>query len=401
MSQSLLVLGREKKLCFAELKSLFDNQVNLFNQDLAIVKIQHQVINLNNLGGSIKLAEVITEKSFKETNQIEELINLACQIIEQHFQTTTKKKINLGLSFYGFKISIQKIKKIQFTIKHYFQEKSLHLRFVPNDQLNLSSAQVYHNQLTKNSNLELIFGVNNQNLIIAKTQQVQDIKAYTSRDRNRPRRDARVGMLPPKLAQIIINLATGPNLLNQKTILDPFCGSGVLLQEALIMGYRVIGSDLMPKMINYTRINLNWIIKQRSISNPSIQLMQADATTYHWKQSFDFVASETYLGLPFINQPDEKVFIENKNKCDLIIKKFLINLRSQINSQVRICLALPCWERKNQIISLDLIDDLTSIGYNQLKFSSINDRLIYKRPGQIVGRELLILKARGISHESR
>jgi len=392
MQQSLMVLGREKNLCLAELKSLFDDQANLFNQDLATINLKHQDVNLDNLGGSIKLAEVIVKKSSQKANQIEELINLSCQIIEKHFQTTTKKKINLGLSFYGFKISTQKIKKIQFSIKHYFKQKSFNLRFIPNDQLDLSSAQIYHNQLTKNYNLELIFGLNDQNLIIARTHQIQDFNAYTDRDRNRPKRDSRVGMLPPKLAQIIINLATGPNLLNQKTILDPFCGTGVLLQEALIKGYRVIGSDLMTKMIDYSKINLDWITRQKSIPHPSIQLIQADATSYHWQQSFDFVASETYLGLPFTNQIDDKVFMENKNTCDLIIKKFLINLRGQINSQTRICLAVPCWERKNQIISLDLIDDLTSIGYNQLKFTSINDRLIYKRPDQIVGRELLILK---------
>ena len=48
-------------------------------------------------------------------------------------------------------------------------------------------------------------------------------------------------MLPPKLAQIIVSLSgTQPG----QTVLDPFCGTGVVLQEALIMGAIVYGFDL-------------------------------------------------------------------------------------------------------------------------------------------------------------
>ena len=86
---------------------------------------------------------------------------------------------------------------------------------------------------------------------------MQDIESYTKRDRERPKRDAKVGMLPPKLAQIIINLAAGqlpeeklqnicdiplgepiPRRLLGQTVLDPFCGTGVILQEASADGLR-------------------------------------------------------------------------------------------------------------------------------------------------------------------
>ena len=43
--------------------------------------------------------------------------------------------------------------------------------------------------------------------LVAKTVWVQDIDAYSKRDINRER-SMTVGMMPPKLAQIMINLST-------------------------------------------------------------------------------------------------------------------------------------------------------------------------------------------------
>ena len=87
-------------------------------------------------------------------------------------------------------------------------------------------------------------------LVIALTEAIQDIDAYTARDRERPARSAKVGMLPPKLAQILVNSAQG------SAIYDPFCGTGVILQEALLMGHEAYGSDLAAEMVDATRTNL-------------------------------------------------------------------------------------------------------------------------------------------------
>jgi tRNA G10 N-methylase Trm11 len=59
----------------------------------------------------------------------------------------------------------------------------------------------------------------------------QDIDAYTKRDTSKSR-DMVVGMMPPKLAQIMINLATEGR---KEIIYDPFCGLGTILIEAANM----------------------------------------------------------------------------------------------------------------------------------------------------------------------
>jgi tRNA G10 N-methylase Trm11 len=60
-----------------------------------------------------------------------------------------------------------------------------------------------------------------------------------------------IGMLPPKLAQMMINLSLG------NTIYDPFVGLGTVLIESVHMGNnRVFGSDLNPRMVTTANDNL-------------------------------------------------------------------------------------------------------------------------------------------------
>ena len=88
------------------------------------------------------------------------------------------------------------------------------------------------------------------------TKAIQPIESLGERDFGRPYRDAKSGMLPPKLAMMMINLA-GQSL--GATILDPFCGSGTILMEAATIGYtNLMGSDISPKAIDDTRQNFAW-----------------------------------------------------------------------------------------------------------------------------------------------
>ena len=86
-----------------------------------------------------------------------------------------------------------------------------------------------------------------QQFSLAQTEAVQPFEQFSARDFGRPGRDDLSGMLPPKLAIIMINLAQTP--LNS-ILLDPFCGSGTILSEAVLLGYtNLIGTDISEKAI--------------------------------------------------------------------------------------------------------------------------------------------------------
>ncbi len=93
--------------------------------------------------------------------------------------------------------------------------------------------------------------------------------------------------------------------------------------------------------------------------------------------------------ITFVSKIDERLGVVFYNPE---IKKFLNNLYNQIDQSTGICLAVPFWTYNNKNYHLDIIDHLSSIGYNLVKFSLVNGRLVYQRPNQFVGRELLVLK---------
>jgi tRNA G10 N-methylase Trm11 len=298
------------------------------------------------------------------------------------------------------------------------------VRLVPNNESELSTAQVIYNKLISANGWELVIIRSGQKTIIAQTIKVQDINSYARRDRERPKRDARVGMLPPKLAQMLINLASGPLSESSmksicdvpidqevprpnlgQTVLDPFCGTGVVLQEALLDGYNVYGSDLEPRMIEYSTTNLAWLREQYQLSELAQSLEAADATHARWHEPIDFVASEVYLGRPFTDDPTPEVLAQTTSDCNRIISLFLKNIGPKLKPGTRLCLAVPAWQiRPNTFRHLALIDQIAELGYNQVRFEHISESLIYYRSDQIVARELLVLtkisKSPGFSNSS-
>ena len=197
-------------------------------------------------------------------------------------------------------------------------------------------------------------------------------------------------MLPPKLAQVIVNV-TNPE--NNQSMLDPFCGTGVILQEALLMGLNVYGTDLEERMIDYSKTNLDWLSEKypEQLKGLSYLLEVGDATNFDW-QPFDSVACETYLGQPFSAVPKPEKLRQVIQDVNTIHNKFFANLAKQTKPGTRMCIAVPAWHTKQGVKNLPILDQLTDMGYTRMSFVHADNKdLVYHREGQIVGRELLAL----------
>jgi tRNA G10 N-methylase Trm11 len=174
-------------------------------------------------------------------------------------------------------------------------------------------------------------------------------------------------------------------------LLDPFCGTGVLLQEAALMGYEVYGTDLEPRMIDYSKENLEWLKRTHKI-NFSYTLDQGDATSKIWQPPLDLIVCETYLGQPFSAEPSQDKLREVMQTCNSIVREFLKNIAPQIAKGTPLCLGVPAWHVKNRVFHLAILDSLEEIGYNRRDFRHAkNEALVYHREDQVVGRELLVL----------
>lgn len=401
--QSLFILGRQPSLGLSELESLYGaDKLTPIGGQAALLDVEPKDVDFRRIGGSIKHTKVLSELPFIDFNKAVDFIN---KEIPKHLEYIPEGKIKFGLSVYGLRVKVNDINKAALRMKRTIKGKGRSIRVVPNNELSLNSAQVLHNQLTSQVGMELVLVASGPKLLICQTVSVQDIDAYAARDQQRPNRDAKVGMLPPKLAQIIVNLAVGDaDPSKGQVVLDPFCGTGVVLQEASLMGFDVAGSDLEARMVEYTDKNLMWLLDKYGspVVRPETEkdnsnwryfkLQKGDATALEWSPMPNFIAAETYLGRPFSSKPDNVVLQEVMQDVNLIHKRFLQNIARQTEAGFRMCIAVPAWKDSYGFKHLKMLDNLEDLGYNRMKFVHVDDiDLIYHREGQIVGRELVVL----------
>lgn len=407
MTLTLCILGRQPALGLAELESLYGSDgLTPIGKTATLLDNDPATVDFSRLGGTVKFCKVLTTIDSTNWGAIQKFL---AQAIPQHLQYLPDGKLKLGLSAYGIPgVSVQRLNATGLELKKVIKRAGRSVRVVPNKELALNSAQVLHNQLTSALGWEFVLVAHGNRTILAQNIAEQDIDAYTLRDRERPKRDSRVGMLPPKLAQIIINLGAGrlpapteqpdgtcgslSSINFDKTVLDPFCGTGVLLQEALMMGYEAFGTDLEPRMVEYSEANMRWLQETIRPLGTSYRVETGDATSYEWSHDKSFVACETYLGRPLTHLPSEGDLQQIVQDCTYIHKKFLLNLARQIPSGFRACIAVPTWRTAHGFKHMPVLDQLTDLGYTRVSFVHAAEAdLIYHRDDQVVGRELVIL----------
>ncbi|MBQ7202324.1 methyltransferase domain-containing protein [Candidatus Saccharibacteria bacterium] len=357
----IAVLGRQPEISLAELEALFSG-VKKISEKLAIFESDKKP-EITRLGGSLKIAELMAEKPL------------------DYLRKAPEGKITLGVSDYSHKASkktatIEALKLKKILVRH-----GRSVRVTENKDAALSTATSLHNGLAgfNDRKFELIKVDDDWYRVIG----VQDIDAYSRRDQARPARDAKVGMLPPKLAQVLINLCG--DLPKGSRILDPFCGTGVVLQEALLMGYKAYGTDINERMIEYSDKNM------KHFDFKDYEVEEGDATNYAWKGAIDAVACEGYLGKPMSTIPVDIKLKTEKQECKAIVIGFLKNLISQIKPGTPVVIAVPAWLREDGKYSrLEILDEIKDMGYNV--YNKSREGLLYHREDQIVARDIIILR---------
>lgn len=372
----LAVLGRQPEISIAELEAQFPKALFSTGPVLAasptVLDLRLRAagdppawppVDIKRFGGVLKLAIELEQKPL------------------EYLQSLSEGKITIGVSDYSKNASRRTASSEALKLKKILVRHGRSVRVVENKEATLSTATSLHNGLGgKNERKVEFIKVNDEWFRVIG---VQDIEAYAKRDQARPARDAKVGMLPPKLAQILINLC-GP-LASGSVVLDPFCGTGVVLQEALLMGYRAYGTDISERMVEYSKKNLE------HFRFKDYEVEVGDATSFEWKKPINAVACEGYLGRPFSRVPSEMSLKKEKQECLAIILGFLKNLSSQISEGTPVTLAAPAWLRENgDYERLDIIDEIIKLGYNVS--NKTQEGLFYHREGQVVARDIIILR---------
>ena len=387
----IAILGRQPEISIAELEAVYGaERVKKISSQAATIDSDNFYID--NLGGTIKCGRVVSSVRSQKSDH-HTLLQASKVIVEKYTKNLShsQKKITFGISFYGNKVDPRNIQKIGIILKNSLKKSGVSLRLIPNKTAALSTATSHNNKLGRfETKIEIIIvRAINGDFLIAESRGTQNINSYTQRDRERPKRDAFVGMLPPKLAQIMINLSGAQS---GNYLWDPFCGTGTVLQEATLLSINAYGSDLSDKMVDYTSENMRWLEKTFS-TNTAWQVFQADATsvklTSEQKQQITHIVCETYLGQPFSAPPSPAKLKEVVGNCNHIISEFLKNIHDQIRPESTLCMAVPAWQNQHgQFTHLPLIKNLSKLGYQPIT----DKNLLYHRPDQVVAREIMVLK---------
>ena len=245
------------------------------------------------------------------------------------------------------------------------------VRLVESRDDSLSSVIVTQEKLIEQGADILVMKINNQTLI-GRTLAVQKFKDYSFRDYSRPARDTSRGLMPPKLAKMMLNLS-GAEL--EDSVLDPFCGSGTILAEGLLMGFKnLVGTDIDKKAIEKTEGNISWLTDNvRNAHVRSLQLFACDALKIHEEiEKIDYIVTEADLGPFNFNEKKKKEFEYFYSR---VLQEF-----KKLNPK-KIVIAVPAWRVGDKIIKLDLKTDYKII-----------NRLIYGRENANVLREIYILE---------
>ena len=366
----LAVLGRLSNISLAELAAQFGDSVKKIAPELAVFE-SDKPVDINRFGGTLKFGRLISE------NPVDYLMNLNTK------NGPFTGKFTIGVSDYSKGARKFKSQGEALKIKKILSRQGRSARVLQNSDAALSTATSHHNQMgEKDGHVEFLKNGKEWYILVG----VQNITAYKNRDQVRPARDAKVGMLPPKLAQILINLC-GP-LPKGARILDPFCGTGVVLQEAILDGYTAYGTDISERIVEFSKKNLEWLGKG------TYDVAVGDATNFQWEGKIDAVACETYLGAPMSQPPAEIKLKEQKQECKSIILGFLKNIYGQIKPGTPLAIAVPAWLRPNgHYERLNILDEIKDMGYNVVKLNHLSQEdMLYFREGQIVAREIIVLR---------
>ncbi|RJP18404.1 MAG: hypothetical protein C4527_29160 [Candidatus Omnitrophota bacterium] len=367
----------------------------------------------NELGGAIRLCEVIHTLKIEGWNSVSSDIlveSILAAKLDSILMSSEHRAI-FGLTFLGDS-SAQSPRKLHnllhetaVGLKNHLREKECSCRFVlpdPNEKrVELSGAQVDKNNLLEKG-LEIVFHFDGQQtLILGLTKRIQAYEEFSQRDYGRPQRDARSGMLPPKLARMMINLARTDET---KTILDPFCGSGGILMEASLAGLGATGFDNSEKAVNDSLENRKWLENRFPDLHNKIRVFHGDACSLHSLCEplyFDACVTEPYLGPPVTQPLNETQFEKISHQLEPLYIRALGEIRAAIKPGGRVVFITPRFRLQDstQTGVLSILREIKLLGYTILdpfaEFQSTDRRatLIYERPKQVVLREIFVLKS--------
>ncbi len=249
-------------------------------------------------------------------------------------------------------------------------------KFVPPDVVSesfreVSCASIFRNNIL-HSGFELLIIVAGEKVHFGITKWAVNTIAFKKRDLSRPKQRFEYS-IPPRLARAMINL-TG--VKKGDVVLDPFCGFGTILQEALLLGLKPIGVDIDKRCVSATKKNLSWIKKTAGVALPRDDVLIGDAMhlgSLIPKQSVDAVVTEPILVPRLLKSPSVKKARTILENAEMLYISAIKEMADTIKMSGKMALIAPYIVTSNgSRVSLVLEQAFKDAGLRNCKFPGIS-----------------------------
>ena len=313
------VSGKNWKLSLSEIVSYLSArdlpfEVSEFSRSFFTVKTQAplEASLIDDLGGTLKIAQSfasvptdeLIEAFVNENKMVKKKLRLDIPLdtVANRMPRADSGKMVFGVSVYWADPAFKPISKasqrfLGSALKEELKEQGKKARFMgfPRDRENpqLTPVEVLKQGLIED-HAEVLLSIGKHKTLISETVAVHNPFEFQKRDIDKPVQRKIFG-ISPRIAKIMVNL-TG--CMPGKVFLDPFCGVGNILQEALLAKARVIGVDINRWCVDASRRNLDWLIREYTLEDADYVVLQGDARNLRQKirDEIDCIATEPDLG---------------------------------------------------------------------------------------------------------
>ncbi|MBU3907152.1 MAG: methyltransferase domain-containing protein [Nanoarchaeota archaeon] len=381
----LFILGRNPNLSVAEVFSYLEKENigvkecklednGLFvelNSEIDIKKA------ISDLGGVIAIGKGSFSGSIED---IEESI--------QKTEIYPGEKTKFKYSIFSFSDNDSQ-DKIHLAIKNKFKEEKLKATYKPpKGMIKTQGGKVFFGSPSKIESYDIgYFLFKNEAYHFGVLQEVYNTEEAEKRDMDKPERRESLA-ISPKLAKTLVNLS---QVKKGEKLLDPFCGVGIILQEALLQGINVIGIDIDKDAIKDAYRNISWLKGNYSI-RADYKIINKDSKKAEIEK-IDGIATEPSLGKLLKKIPEKQEAVSIAVKFENLIIDVLNNVKKQMKAGGKIAFTSPYIKTRGGTIACNIEEILKKTGLKLHNFKNMEIKFPIRdfRENQIVGREFYVL----------
>ena len=378
-------------LSLAELTAYFKaREVNFaiqyFSREYFVLSFEQKLDAsvMADLGGTIKIGEVktklpteIVKEAFLNRNkqaqkQIAQTLAASSSVFEG--MAKAPEKLLFGVSVYFTDNSFSPVsgrlqRFVGSTIKDELANLGKKANFMgyslDRKQAQLSHIEVLKKNLVENQ-AEILFCIGKKETWIAITVAVHNPFEFQKRDIYKPN-ERKIFAMPPRLARMMVNLSL---CTAGKVLLDPFCGVGTILQEALLEKASVVGMDVNPWCVDAAEENLEWLIGEYGLEGADFRVLQGGIDRLTMKvgvESVDCIVCEPDLGPALREVPTGPYAEKIIEKLEPLFYGFVEQAYEVLKPKGRLVLVTPyIGTRSGQAVTMPIDEKLEQVGFKRI-----------------------------------